>query len=146
VPTSNATDKVIINLLETNIFARFGCPSNIVTENAQAFKSKAMIDLCGSQNIFLTHSTPDYPQGNGLAESSNKTLIMIIKNLLTKRNKSRDSKFKFSLWADRINTMKSLGTSPFRLFYGIDVFFPTQLGIPVLKFLQEDIEDPNDIQ
>jgi hypothetical protein len=85
VPTRNATDKVIMNFLETNIFSRFGCPSKLVTDNAQAFKSKAMIDFCGSHNISLTHSTPYYPQGNGLAESSNKTLIRIIKKLLTER-------------------------------------------------------------
>jgi hypothetical protein len=146
VPTRNATDKVIMNFLETNIFSRFGCPSKLVTDNAQAFKSKAMIDLCGSHNISLTHSTPYYPQGNGLAESSNKTLIRIIKKLLTENKKSWDSKLKYALWADRINTKKSLGTSPFQLVYGIDIVFPTQLGIPVLKFLQEEIEEPNDIQ
>jgi hypothetical protein len=55
-------------------------------------------------------------------------------------------KLKYALWDDRINTKKSLGTSLFQIFYGINAIFPTQLGIPVLKFLQEDIEEPNDIQ
>jgi hypothetical protein len=105
-----------------------------------------MIDFCGSHNISLTHSTPYYPQGNGLVESSNKTLIRIIKKLLTENKKSWDSKLKYALWDDRINTKRSLGTSPFQLVYGIDVVFPTQLGLPVLKFLQEEIEEPNDIQ
>jgi hypothetical protein len=112
VPTRNATHKVIMNFLETNIFARFGCPSKLVTENAQEFKSKSMIDFCGSHNISLTHSAPYYPQGNGLAELSKKTLIRIIKKLLTESKKSRESKLKYALWADRINTRKSLGTSP----------------------------------
>ena len=66
--------------------------------------------------------------------------------MLNESKKSWDSKLKYALWAHRINTKKSLGTSPFRLVYGIDVVFPTQLDIPVLKFLQEDIEEPNDIQ
>jgi hypothetical protein len=146
VPTRNATDKVIMNFLETNIFARFGCPRKLVTDNAHAFKSKAMIDLCGNYNIILTHSTPYYPQGNGLDESSNKTLIRIIKKLLAENKKSWDSKLKYALWDDRINTKNSLGTSPFQLVYGVDVVFPTQLGLPVLKFLQEEVEEPNDIQ
>jgi hypothetical protein len=135
VPTRNATDKVITNFLETNIFARFGCPNKIITNNSQEFKFKVMIDLCGSHNIYLTHSTPYYPQGNGLAESSNKTLIRIIKNLLTENKKSWDSKIKYALWADRISTKKSLETSPFHLLYGVDTIFPTHLGIPVLKLL-----------
>jgi hypothetical protein len=65
---------------------------------------------------------------------------------LTDNKKSWDSKLKYALWANRISTKKSLGTSPFHLVYGIDVVFPTHLGIPVLKFLQEEIEEPNDIQ
>jgi hypothetical protein len=82
----------------------------------------------------------------GWSKSSNKTLIRIIKKLLTENKKSWDSKLKYALWDDRINTKRSLGTSPFQLVYGIDVVFPTQLGLPVLKFLQEEIEEPNDIQ
>jgi hypothetical protein len=50
------------------------------------------------------------------------------------------------LWADRINTKNSLGTSPFQIVYGVDVVFPSHLGIPVLKILQEEVEEPNDIQ
>jgi hypothetical protein len=146
VPTRNATNKVIMNFLETNIFSIFGFPSKLVTGNAQAFKSKTMIDLHGSHNISLTHSTPYYPQGNGMEESSNKTLIKIVKKLLIERNNSWDSKLKYALWADKIRTKNSLGTSSFQLVYGIDVVFPTQLGIPILKFLQEDIQEPNDIQ
>jgi hypothetical protein len=66
--------------------------------------------------------------------------------LLTENKKSWDSKLKYALWDDIISTKKSLGTSPFHLVYGIDIVFPTHLGIPVLKFLQEEIEEPNDIQ
>jgi hypothetical protein len=100
-----------------------------------------VIDLSGNYNIILTHSTPYYPQGNGLNESSNKTLIRIIKKLLAENKKSWDYKLKYSLWADRISIKNSLGTSPFHLVYGVDVVFPTQLGLTVLKFLQEEVED-----
>ena len=32
------------------------------------------------------------------------------------------------------------------MVYGTKVVFPTQLGLPVMKFLQEELEEPNDIQ
>jgi hypothetical protein len=80
-----------------------------------------------------------------LDESLNKTLIGIIKKLLVENKKSWDSKLKYALWADMIITKNSLGTSPFQLVYGLDVVFPTQLGLPVLKFLQEEAKEPNDI-
>jgi hypothetical protein len=125
MPIRNGTAKVIMNFLETNIFTRFDCPSKLVIENAQAFNSKSMIDFYGSHNISLTHSTPYYPQGNGLAESSNKNLIRIIKKLLTENKKSWESKLNYALWADQIIPKRSLGTSPFQFVYGIDVVFPT---------------------
>ena len=53
---------------------------------------------------------------------------------------------KYALWADRITIKKEIGTSPFQLVYGIDVVFPNQLGIPVMKFIQDGQEEPSDIQ
>jgi transposase InsO family protein len=136
ISTQNTTDKVIMEFLEGYIFSRFGRPKKLVTDNAQDFKSNSMIEFCNKYSIKLVHSTPYYPQGNGLAESSNKTLIRIIKKLLTENKKSWDSKLKFSLWADRISNKKSIGTSPFQMVYGTEAILPTQLGLPVLKFLQ----------
>jgi transposase InsO family protein len=67
IPTRNATDSTVISFLEENILSRFGCPRKIVIDNAQAFKSMAMIRFCQKYNIVLGHSMAYYPQGNGLA-------------------------------------------------------------------------------
>jgi len=87
IPTRQATDLVIIQFLETNILSHFGCPSKIITDKAATFKSKKMIEFCDKYNIKLGHSTTYYPQGNGLAESSNKSLINIIKKMLEANKK-----------------------------------------------------------
>jgi transposase InsO family protein len=79
IPTRNATDEVVINFLEENILARFGCSQKIITDNAQDFKSVAMINFCQKYHIILGHSKTYYPQGNGLEEYSNKSLMRIIK-------------------------------------------------------------------
>jgi transposase InsO family protein len=115
---------VIISFLE-DIIARFGCPSKIVTDNASPFRSEPLFKFCEQFGISLIHSTPYYPQGNGLAESSNKSLIKLIKKLLEDNKRAWDSKLKFALWADRVTTKKSLGLSPFQLVYGIEAVFPT---------------------
>ena len=91
-----------------------------------------------SMGIQVVHSTSYYPQGNGLAESSNKSLVRVIKKLLEDKKKSWDSKFKFALWADRVTTKKSTGNSPFKLVYGTEAVFPIQLTLHVAKFLQEE--------
>ena len=40
---------------------------------------------------------------------------------------------------------RSIGTSPFKLVYGIEAIFPIQLILPVAKFFQEEQDEPNDM-
>ena len=93
--------------------ARFGCPRKIVTDNAQAFKILTILYFYSKYHINLGHSTPYYPQGNGLVGSFNKRLIMLIKKMLFDHKKYWDSKLKYALWVDMISTKNSIGTSPF---------------------------------
>jgi transposase InsO family protein len=134
-----------MKFLYENILSRFGFPKRLVTDNATAFKADALVNLCESMGIQLVHSTPYYPQGNGLAESSNKSLIKIIRKMLEENKKNWDSKLKFSLWADRVTIKKSIGTSPFKLVYGTDAIFPIHLVLPVAKFFQEEQTESNDM-
>jgi transposase InsO family protein len=80
-PTRSASHKVIISFLE-DFIAIFGYPSRIFTDNAASFMSKTLVKLCEQFDIYLIHSIPYYPQGNGLEEFSNKILIKLIKRLL----------------------------------------------------------------
>jgi len=89
----------------------------IITENAAAFKSKKMTEFCEKYNIKLGHSTAYYPQGNSLAESSNKSLINIIKKMLEANKKNWHKKLIKALWADRVSIKKSIGLSPFQIVY-----------------------------
>jgi hypothetical protein len=141
-PTRSTSHKVIISFLE-DIIARFGCPSRIVTDNATSFRSGPLVKFCEQFEISLVHSTPYYPQGNELAESSNKGLIKLIKILLEDNKRAWDSKLKFSLWDDQVTTKRSLNTSPFQLVYGTEVFFPTQIALSVAKLFQDLKGEPD---
>jgi transposase InsO family protein len=112
IPTRSVPHKVITSFLE-DIMSIFGCPIKIVTDNAASFNVEPLIKLCEQYGITLFHYTPYHPQGNGFLDSSNKSLIKIIKKFLEDNKKACDSKMKFSLWADRVTTKRSLGVSPF---------------------------------
>eukprot|EP00253_Pinus_taeda_P013582 PITA_13582 len=144
IPTRQATDAVIISFLENNILSCFGCPNKLITDKAATFKSKRMVEFCHKHHIILGHSTAYHPQGNGLAESSNKSLVNIIKKLLEINKKSWHKRLVNALWADRVSQKKSIGTSPFELVYGVDTVFPTSLAAPVVKLIYEasSEEDP----
>ena len=132
--------------MEENILVRFGCPKRIVTDNAPSFKSKRMVRFYHKYHISLNHSTDYYPQGNGLVESSNKSLVRIIKKLLEDNKRAWHTKLKYALWVDKINTKREIGMSPFQLVYGAEVVFPSSLGVPVMKLLQEQQDEPSHVQ
>ena len=144
IPFRNVTYSIVINFIEENILSGFGCPTQIVTNNATTFSSVKMIQFFQKYHIRLHHSTPYYPQGNGLAESSNKSLVKVIKKTLVDHKKSWDSHLIYAVLSNRITPKRSTGKYPFQLVYGKDAIFPTNLSFPVLKFLQDSIDEPDD--
>jgi hypothetical protein len=79
VALKTSSSPLIIRLLEENILTRFGVPQKLTTDNASVFRSVELLAFCSQYGITLAHAANYYPQGNDLAESSNKNIIMIIR-------------------------------------------------------------------
>jgi hypothetical protein len=73
-------------------------------------------------------------------------LTRIIKKLLQENKKAWHTNLIYALWDDRITTKRSISTSPFQIVYGTEAVFPTSLGLPVMRLLQEHEVEPNDAQ
>ena len=146
IPTRKASHNVVIDFLLSNILSRFTCPRKIITDNAKAFTLGKLVKFCNDYNIILSHSTAYYPQGNGLAKSSNKSLLRTIKKILQDNKNAWHAKLIYALWENRVSTKKSIGTSPFQLVYGTDVVFLEYLGMPIMKYIQEGDSEPNPTQ
>jgi transposase InsO family protein len=102
IPTKSATDKVVMDFLEDKIITRFDVPTKITNDNAKAFSSTELSSFCFKYGIIFYHSSNYYPRGDGLAESSNKNLMTILKKTVGDYKRSWDNKIKFALWADKI--------------------------------------------
>ena len=76
-------------------------------------------------------------------EDSTKCLVRTIKKLLQDNKKAWHAKLIYALWENMVSTKRSIGTSPFQLVYGVNVVFPSSLGMPVMKYIQEDDSEPN---
>eukprot|EP00253_Pinus_taeda_P004647 PITA_04647 len=143
IPTKRANDQIVMKFLEENIFSRFGFPIKIITDNTQVFNSSKFIAFCQKYNVILSHSIAYHMQGKGLAESTNKTLMKILKKTIVENQKDWDSKLKFSLWAVRVTTRRSTGKSPVELVYGTQALFLSQLVKLVIAMVQEAKEELN---
>jgi hypothetical protein len=104
--SSSAT---IVKFLEDNILTKFG--SQIRLQQTMPVSSDPLrwSLFVPRYNITLAHSANYYPQGNGLAESSNKNLIRIIRKIVGDNKRAWDSCLKYALWADRITKKCAIG-------------------------------------
>eukprot|EP00253_Pinus_taeda_P029415 PITA_29415 len=143
IPLKTTNSEAIIEFIDQFIITRFGVPNALVFDNASYFSGNAMFDFTIKKGFKLKYSANYYPQGNGLAESTNKNLIKIIKRTIEQNHKNWHKSIIFALWADRITEKDSIGSSPFRLVYGKEPVLPTNLILPSLPLVQFIEESPS---
>lgn len=119
-------------------------PSKNSDRQCNIINSVKMIEFCQKYQILLHHFTPYYPQGDGLEESSNKSLVKVIKKTSEDHKRSWDSNLIYAFWGNRISPKRSTGKNNFQRVYGKEAIFPTHLDFPIMKFLQEENEEPDD--
>jgi hypothetical protein len=115
----------VITFLTENIISRFGIPDFIVFYKAKYLSSIKLTRFSLEYGIKLKHSANYYPQGNGLAESTNKNLVNIIKKTVDQHPRNWHAKLPPALWANRITPKASLKNSPFFLVYSQEAILAT---------------------
>ncbi|KAJ9551384.1 hypothetical protein OSB04_015429 [Centaurea solstitialis] len=130
---SQVRDKEVISFIQTNIIYRFGVPSEITCDNGSQFISERTRKFCDERGIKLITSTPRYPQSNGLAESSNKTIINSIRKRLKAAKGRWVEELPSVLWANRTTPRTSTGQTPFSLVYGCEAVLPIESHVPVAR-------------
>lgn len=78
-----------------NLFAKFGLPVQLVTDNGPPFQSHEFQDFCEKNIIRHTTSSPYRPQGNGAAENSVKVIKKTIKKAVSEGKDIQDSLCRF---------------------------------------------------
>ncbi|RVW75345.1 hypothetical protein CK203_052928 [Vitis vinifera] len=104
-----------------------------VTDNGPQFDSIAFRNFCSELNIRNSYSTPRYPQSNGQAEATNKTLITALKKRLEQAKGKWVEELPGVLWAYRTTPGRPTGNTPFALAYGMDAVIPTEIGLPTIR-------------
>jgi hypothetical protein len=131
----------VISFLNSNIITRFGIPECLVFDNASYFSSLDMSAFSLEKGIKLKYSASYYPQGNGLAESTNKNLIKIIKRTVSENHKNWHNVLFNAIWDDRVTPKTIVGNSPFFLIYGREAILPPHVLLPSLQLSQKVQEE-----
>ena len=78
----------VLHFLETNIITRSRVPETLVFDNASYFSSRKLTEFDLEKGIRIIYSANYYPQGNGLAESTNKNLLKILKRSIAENHRN----------------------------------------------------------
>ena len=92
------------------------------------------------KGIRIIYSANYHPHGNGLAESTNKNLLKILKRTISVHHRNWHTELVNALWADRVTPKAAIGNSPFFLVYGTEAILPPNMFLPSLQ-LAQSIQD-----
>ncbi|KAG5236797.1 RNA-directed DNA polymerase (Reverse transcriptase), Ribonuclease [Salix suchowensis] len=79
---AHVTQKVVKKFIERDLVCRYGIPARLVTDNAQNFNGKLIVELCTKWKIKHLNSSPYRPKMNGAVEAANKNLKKIIQKMV----------------------------------------------------------------
>ena len=81
---TSTTSKAVLNTMKA-IFARYGTPMEVVSDNSLQLSSQEFHDFNKHWDFEHTTSSPHYPASNGQAENA----VKIMKNMITKVTTNR---------------------------------------------------------
>ena len=87
-PIPNQSADTVAKSLVDGFISKFGCPSEIHTDQGKNMDGVLMQKLCELLQIAKTRTTPYHPQSNGQIERSNRQVLQTIRCYL--KNKQCD--------------------------------------------------------
>jgi transposase InsO family protein len=127
------THKEVIEFIIEHIIHRFGIPETLTTDQGTSFVSGQVREFIESYKIKLLNSSPYYAQANGQAESSNKTLIKLIKKKIEDNMRRWHEVLSEALWAHRISRHGATKVTPFELIYGQEAVLPVEVNLAACR-------------
>jgi hypothetical protein len=100
--------------------------------------SKEVRDFAELYKIKLLKSSLYYAQANGQAESSNKTLIKLIKKKIEENPRRWHEVLSEALWAHRISRHGATKVTPFELVYGQEAVLPIEVNLDAYRLTKQN--------
>ncbi|CAI5681075.1 unnamed protein product, partial [Oreochromis niloticus] len=113
--------------LVEEMFARFGVPAELHSDQGRNFESKVFGEICRRLGVEKTRTTPLHPQSDGLVERFNRTLATQLAILTSGHQRDWDRHLPLVLWSYRTAVQESSQCTPAALMFGRELRTPVDL-------------------
>ncbi|XP_057488501.1 uncharacterized protein LOC130774471 [Actinidia eriantha] len=144
-PLAQIRETDVVKFIRGNILSRFGIPRAFVSDNGTQFVGSKVRGLLDQLKIEFYNSTPSYPQCNGQAEATNKTIMNGIKKRLKKAKGRWVDELANVLWAYRTTPRKATNETPYSLAFGFKAVIPLEVGLPTIRTEAYNTSHNNDV-
>lgn len=108
------------------IFYIYGTPDHCLSDHGSAFESAEFKRFMRLHSVELHYSTAYRPEGNGLVERSNGTLLTVLRKISALEPLAWATKLQEAAFAVNTSVNSSTGFSPFQLLFGYVPKLPLQ--------------------
>jgi hypothetical protein len=134
-PLRRETERTLSTFVFENIICRWGCLSEIVTDNGTAFIA-ACSKLSAKYNINHIRISPYNSQANGAVERTHRDFRESLIKACSGDVLKWSSVAPYIAWADRITTRQATGHSPFYMAHGVEPVMPFDISEATYLFPQ----------
>jgi hypothetical protein len=131
---AHVMQKMVKKFIERDLIYRYGPPEKIITDNAQNFNDKMIIELYARWKIKHSNSTSYRSKMNGAVEAANKNIKKIIQKMVV-TYKDWYEMLPFALHAYRTAVQTLTEATPYMLVYGMEAVMPLEVEILSLRVL-----------
>ena len=107
--------------LVDEMFCRFSPPEQLHSDQGRQFESELVKEICKLLGVRKTHTTPYHPQGNGMVERFNRTLLDMLSTTVGDHPSNWEHNLRKVCLAYNSSVHASTGFSPFFLMFGRQV-------------------------
>ena len=126
-PIRNQEAITVATVLVDQVFSRYGCPKQILTDQGPCFEAHLFQELCQRLQIDKIRTSPYKPSTNGMIERFHRTLNSMLGKIVSDRQKDWDRCLPSVMAAYRATCHVGTGYSPNLLFLGREVISPIDL-------------------
>lgn len=134
-PLQDQKAETIARVLASEWVTRFGCMSELHSDNGTNFVSDIMQSLCRILGVERSTTVVRRPQSDGVCERFNHTVQNMLATALTEHVFDWDEILPFLMMAYRASRHESTGFTPNKMMFGCEIRLPVEAFTP---------ETPND--